>query len=64
MFSVHLEGPSFELEIKEIWPDGDAPEHPTAEDVAETMRNYKGDLLIDWGLLQDVEIYINGYVKV
>jgi len=68
MFTVHVEGPSFELNTDEIWPDGDAPENPTAEDVAKAMRDYcKGDMFLlisDWNLNQDIEVYIDGYVKV
>jgi len=63
-FTVHLEGPSFELELDEIWPDGDAPEDPTAEDVVEVMRDYGSSLIRDWSLDDGLEIYINGYLKV
>ncbi len=63
-FSIHLEGPSFELEISEVWPDGDAPDNPTAEDVAKTMREYGYNLIRDWGLDDGLEVYIDGYVKV
>lgn len=34
--------PEVELSLREIWPDGDAPENPTAEDVIEAMRGSDG----------------------
>jgi hypothetical protein len=48
-----------QLTVKEVWPDGDAPEHPTAEDVAAAMRDYgtKGRTLSDWGL-DDVDVEV------
>lgn len=47
-----------ELTVEEVWPDGDAPENPTAEDVATAMRSSRGPVLSDWNLLPDeVEIF-------
>lgn len=45
------------LSIDEIWPDGDAPENPTAEDVAAVMRvgGTSTRVLHDWSL----DSYIN-----
>ena len=63
-FSVHLEGPTFELEIDEIWPDGDAPDNPTTEDVVIAMRDYGSRLIRDWALDDGLEVYVDGYMKV
>lgn len=50
-FHISLTG-GVDLAIADIWPDGDAPENPTAEDVVDLLRG-EGDLhkvLIDWSL--------------
>ena len=42
-----------EMCIDEIWPDGDAPKNPTAEDVARRIQESclnAGDLLQEWNL--------------
>jgi hypothetical protein len=43
----------FDLSIDELWPDGDAPENPTAEDVKGLIEKCGGILQIirDWDLL-------------
>lgn len=38
-FLIDLHG-SWDLAVEDIWPDGDAPENPTAEMVAQRMRDY------------------------
>lgn len=42
------------LSIDEIWPDGDAPENPTADDAREVFLantyGHIGDKLIDWNI--------------
>jgi len=63
-FNIYLEGPSLEFAIDDIWPDGDAPENPTEEDVADAMRNYGFNLIRDWNLDDGLEVWINGLVKV
>lgn len=42
----------FDLAVNEIWPDGDAPENPTAEDVAKAIRKYVNvyDFIRSWNL--------------
>lgn len=62
-FSVWLEGPTFELEIDEVWPDGDAPTNPTTEDVINKMREYGYGLIRDWDLDNGLEVIVDG-VKV
>jgi hypothetical protein len=65
-FIVHIEA-DIELTVDEIWPEGDAPKHPTAEDVAERMerdelRNMtnKRQVLNDWCLLDDLMVWVEG----
>jgi hypothetical protein len=43
---------SVHLEVDEIWPDGDAPENPTAEDVEVVIQQAGGlrRVLRDWDL--------------
>lgn len=49
-FDVDMYG-SVTLEISDIWPDGDAPANPTAQDVADRMRAFgKKSLMDDWML--------------
>jgi hypothetical protein len=49
---------------EEIWPDGDGPEDPTAEDVAAVMRaeGSKYRVLFDWNLLdyEELEVSVDG----
>jgi hypothetical protein len=58
-FSVEI--PSVDLSVAEIWPDGDAPEKPTAEDVADVMRRDKpyGRLINEWNLVPSIEVFGN-----
>lgn len=48
-----------DLAIAEIWPDGDAPENPTADDVREKIELTCGwgDLVRDWNLPQDADVW-------
>lgn len=60
-FYVEVESEAF-LSIAEIWPDGNAPEDPTADDVLAQMKK-DGDkfrVINDWGLNEDTEIHIHG----
>ena len=48
-----------DLTVRQIWPDGDAPENPTVEDVIKVMRECarSADVLVrDWDLGYDVEV--------
>lgn len=49
---------SFELTVEDVWPDGGAPENPTAQDVADTMRKYghKTRVMVDWNMVPPIEI--------
>lgn len=54
VFSIRFEVEE-SFSVKEIWPDGDAPENPTAEDVKkEFLRSCRRDIiqgLEDWGMI-------------
>ena len=53
------------LSVDEIWPDGDAPEDPTLQDVLKQIENTghfgsdKHALLDDWNLEKDLNITIS-----
>lgn len=49
------------LEVKDIWPDGDAPENPTVADVLEVIKKCGGkrDVLTDWSLLDDLDLTVS-----
>jgi hypothetical protein len=60
-FSVDL-GSAY-LTIDEVWPDGDAPENPTAQDVIEVMRQTSLRAYViasEWNLLDGIEVTGNG----
>jgi len=49
-FSIEFQ--SVELSAEDVWPDGDGPENPTAEDVAVLLRKAgMYGLVGDWNLL-------------
>lgn len=58
--SFHFEvGDSVNLSVDEIWPDGDAPEDPTVEDVLEVVRRVGAyDLQREWGF--DFHVAVDG----
>jgi len=45
--------PEVQLTVEEIWPDGNAPENPTAEDVVAQMRatGSVSNVMSEWGLM-------------
>lgn len=48
------------LSTSEIWPDGNAPESPTAKDVIQTMQDDCidiGRLLSDWNLPACIHVW-------
>ena len=49
------------LTTEDIWPDGDAPENPNAEDVRRVMRGSgsKMYVLSDWNLLDDLHVTVD-----
>lgn len=46
------------LGVSEIWPDGDAPENPTVDDVIAVIRKNGGvdDVLRNWNMLPQLEV--------
>jgi len=59
-FNITIEG-DHTLSIDEIWPDGDVPENPTAEDVRQLIKSQASMdeamyLIRDWNLRCDVRI--------
>lgn len=61
-FNVWLEGPTFELTEGDIWPDGDGPENPSAQDVIEEMKAYGPNFMVirDWALDDSLKIIVDG----
>lgn len=51
-FTLRVAPSSFTLALDEIWPDGDAPEDPTVEDVVAQMEKTRATPQ-DWNLLPD-----------
>lgn len=50
-FCIRLEG-EVELSVEDVWPDGDAPENPTADDVLEVLNAGGGvyRVMLDWSM--------------
>lgn len=50
----------FELTVEDIWPDGDAPENPTPEDVKKVIKEAGGivTILRDWDLLDRTDFEV------
>lgn len=48
------------LEPHEVWPDGDMPENPTADDVLAVFKRDGGGwrALRDWELSVEIKIYV------
>jgi hypothetical protein len=61
-FDVEISG-VWTLQVREIWPDGDAPENPTVDDVIEVMKRtthgYVSNLIRDWNL-EPENVTVNG----
>ncbi len=52
IFDVAIEG-RWTLDVTQVWPDRDAPENPTADDVIAVMRECTGsieNLIREWNL--------------
>ena len=47
--------------VAEIWPDGDAPEDPTIDDVLGAITRCGGKRIIldDWGMTNDLELTVS-----
>lgn len=59
-FSIELEFQE-NFTIEQIWPDGDAPESPTTQDVIDRINagNWSVSSFVrEWGL--DPSVYVNG----
>lgn len=60
-FSFEVRG-SVSIGVDDIWPDGDAPENPTAEDVQREIAK-SGDLctaMLDWSIDDDFQLVAFG----
>lgn len=53
---------SSSLTVAEIWPDGDAPENPTAEDVIARVQMYGSvdTFLHEWNMTYGARLTIDG----
>lgn len=52
-----------EFDVDQIWPDGDAPNDPTVEDVIAVIKQsptLRQMVMFDWSLLNDSALYVNG----
>jgi hypothetical protein len=49
------------LSIDQVWPDGNAPENPTAQDVVNLLEECgsKRRALDDWCLLDDLDVWVD-----
>lgn len=52
-FTLRLEPAEFDLSIDEIWPDGNAPENPTAADVVAQMHGTVDGIMSEWNITPD-----------
>lgn len=48
-----------DLTVAQVWPDGDAPENPTADDVREKIESTCGwnNVVRDWDIPQDCDVW-------
>ncbi|MGN6103513.1 MAG: hypothetical protein ACTHU0_00170 [Kofleriaceae bacterium] len=53
---------SVDLDVDDLWPGGDAPENPTAADVAKVVAECGGvrGAVADWNLENHLELTITG----
>lgn len=49
------------LSIHQIWPDGDAPEDPTTEDVIERVAKYGNSARFSREWCMEPSVYVNGH---
>lgn len=55
-FTIEV-GDEASLSVNEIWPDGDAPENPTVEDViAKIKQSSEFSFMSDWNFAQHVSV--------
>lgn len=55
-FTIAITG-SVTLSKKDVWPDGDAPESPTTEDVLGVLQESGriGEVLLDWNMEEEFD---------
>lgn len=53
----------YRISVDEVWPDGDAPPDPTAQDVIEVINNHGGpvQIITDWDL--DADLNVNEVIR-
>lgn len=58
-FTINIEC-SVDMDLDELWPDGDAPENPTAKDVENLIEKSGGPVGIidDWNLRDDFLLFV------
>jgi len=54
-FTIEIRG-EWTLSVEDIWPDGDAPENPTEQDVRDCLPRVR-NLISEWNLVPDVEVW-------
>ena len=61
VFTVSVEA-YYDLTVGEIWPNGDAPDNPTVNDVIAVMHAEGGQhsLMSTWGLDDDLVVTVDG----
>ena len=61
-FTISFSG-DCSLSADEIWPDGDAPEEPTSQEVVDQIKSLCGSsvtsFISDWNLDDDVEVLVS-----
>jgi hypothetical protein len=57
-FAIELDC-TLDLSTSEIWPDGNAPENPTVEDVLKVLREHGSVTTVigDWGFSPEWRVY-------
>ena len=58
-FTINIEC-SVDMDLDELWPDGDAPENPTAKDVEDLIEKCGGpvDIIDEWNLRDDFLLFV------
>lgn len=62
-FNFTVDG-AYSLTVDEIWPDGDAPENPSVQDVIAKVKSDCSsvyELIREWNLDQDLTVDVNGW---
>lgn len=58
-FSIEFDGGSV-LSVEDIWPDGDAPENPTTQDVAVRIAEsgWPERFLTEWNMAELLRVWV------